>query len=211
MHEIFDKPPWQLDPIGWQPPAIGFDLLSARPVRGQRRGRREARARRAPAREEVQRAIADYCAVQPNANTIQICSSFRRPSAESILTGVPTPSLHVDASNRRRSSSITAIADDAIYAEEPIRPAPERNASMTREPGAQAVRRFRNESAARHRSRYSRRARQSSSTRTPSAVVLDERRHAGGGHDSPHRRRWPAVAVRTIATRADQQASLNDR
>jgi hypothetical protein len=35
--------------------------------------KREHDVRRA--REEVQRSIADYCAAQPNANTIQICST----------------------------------------------------------------------------------------------------------------------------------------
>ena len=28
MADIFDVPPWATDPVGWQPPAIGFDLLS---------------------------------------------------------------------------------------------------------------------------------------------------------------------------------------
>ena len=75
MHEIFDKPPWQLDPIGWQPPAIGFNLLTlvqyAINAAADAKRARDVRL----AREEVQRAIADYCAAQPNANTIQICST----------------------------------------------------------------------------------------------------------------------------------------
>jgi len=75
MHEIFDKPPWQLDPIGWQPPAIGFNLLSL-VQQGLHAAADAKRARDVrQAREEVQRAIANYCAVQPNANTIQICST----------------------------------------------------------------------------------------------------------------------------------------
>src|SRR5258706_7905003 len=28
LQEIFDTPPWQLPPIGWRPPAVGFDLMS---------------------------------------------------------------------------------------------------------------------------------------------------------------------------------------
>jgi hypothetical protein len=75
MHEIFDKPPWQLDPIGWQPPAIGFNLMTLVDyvANAASEAKREHDVRRA--REEVQRSIADYCAAQPNANTIQICST----------------------------------------------------------------------------------------------------------------------------------------
>ena len=61
MHDIFDKVPWATDPVGWQPPGVGLDLAFVF---------RHARA-------DVQRAIDDYCAVQPNANTIQICSTSR--------------------------------------------------------------------------------------------------------------------------------------
>jgi hypothetical protein len=75
MHDIFDKPPWQLDPVGWQPPGIGFNLLTLvqrgiTAASNAKRGRDERFAR-----EEVRRAIAEYCAGQPNANAIQICSS----------------------------------------------------------------------------------------------------------------------------------------
>lgn len=74
MHDIFEKPAWQLDPIGWQPPGIGFNLLTlmqpAFTAVANAKRERDLHA----AREQVQRAIADYCAVQPNANTIQICS-----------------------------------------------------------------------------------------------------------------------------------------
>ena len=83
LHEIFEKPPWQLPPIIWHVPAMGpstafgsmpilsVDLLAiARSVGASNR----ARDQRA-ARGDVQRAIADYCAAQPNANTIQICST----------------------------------------------------------------------------------------------------------------------------------------
>jgi hypothetical protein len=75
MHEIFDRPAWQLDPIGWQPPGIGFNLMTlvnyAVSAASDARRARDLRH----AREEVERAIADYCAVQPNPRTIQICST----------------------------------------------------------------------------------------------------------------------------------------
>jgi hypothetical protein len=75
MHDIFEKPAWQLDPIGWQPPGIGFNLLTllqqGMHAAADAKHARDLRL----AREEVQRAIANYCAVQPNANTIQICST----------------------------------------------------------------------------------------------------------------------------------------
>jgi hypothetical protein len=71
MHEIFDKPAWQLDPVGWQAPSVGFNLMSlVRMAAGARRAYNER-----VARDGVQRAIAEYCAAQPNANTIQICST----------------------------------------------------------------------------------------------------------------------------------------
>jgi hypothetical protein len=83
MHDIFEKPPWQLPPIVWRIPNMGpatafgsmpllsLDLLSiARSVGAANRARDERAAR-----EEVQRAIAGYCAAQPHANTIQICST----------------------------------------------------------------------------------------------------------------------------------------
>jgi hypothetical protein len=80
MHEIFEKPPWQLPPILWHVPAMGpstafgsipilsVDLLSIA------RTANHALQERA-AREDVKRTIAAYCAAQPNANTIQICST----------------------------------------------------------------------------------------------------------------------------------------
>ena len=71
LHEIFDKPPWQLDPIGWQAPRSGFDLLSI--YRMARDAKRAYDVR--IAREGVQRSIAEYCAAQPNPATIQICST----------------------------------------------------------------------------------------------------------------------------------------
>jgi hypothetical protein len=71
MHEIFDKPAWQLDPIGWQPPGVGLDLMMI--VRYVEKVKHEHDVRNA--REEVQRSIDVYCAQQPNANAIQICST----------------------------------------------------------------------------------------------------------------------------------------
>jgi hypothetical protein len=75
MHDIFATPPWATDPVGWQPPGIGFDLLSVfrYVAKSAADAKREHDVRLA--REDVQRAIADYCAAQPNANTIQICST----------------------------------------------------------------------------------------------------------------------------------------
>jgi hypothetical protein len=85
MQDIFDVPPWATDPVGWQPPGLGFDLLSvvryvAKNVADAKHGRDERLAR-----EEVQRAIADYCAVAQapegagaadwRAKTAQICST----------------------------------------------------------------------------------------------------------------------------------------
>jgi hypothetical protein len=75
MHDIFDKPPWQLDPIGWQPPGVGFNLMTLIQY-GVTAASNAKRARdQRFAREEVRRAIAEYCAAQPNANTIAVCSS----------------------------------------------------------------------------------------------------------------------------------------
>jgi hypothetical protein len=71
LHEIFDKPAWQLDPVGWQPPGAGFDLLSI--YRMARDAKRAYDVRLA--REGVQKSIAEYCAAQPAPATIQICST----------------------------------------------------------------------------------------------------------------------------------------
>ena len=77
MQDIFDIPPWQLPPHGWQPPAIGFDLMSlvryvSKGVSDAKRGRDERLAR-----EEVERALADYCAGQPDSTAgIQMCSTL---------------------------------------------------------------------------------------------------------------------------------------
>jgi hypothetical protein len=65
MQDIFDVPLWATDPVGWRPPAIGFDLLSlfrsvAKNAADAKRGH-DLRL----AREDVQRAIGDYCAALP--------------------------------------------------------------------------------------------------------------------------------------------------
>ena len=71
LHEIFDKPAWQLDPIGWQPPGVGLDLMMI--VRYVEKAKHEHDVR--SARDEVQRSIDVYCAQQPNPGAIQICST----------------------------------------------------------------------------------------------------------------------------------------
>jgi len=75
MHEIFDKPAWQLDPIGWQPPGVGLDLTMVFRYIEKVKHEHDERS----AREDVQRSIDDYCAVQPNAKAIQICATARPP------------------------------------------------------------------------------------------------------------------------------------
>jgi hypothetical protein len=83
MHEIFEKPPWQLPPILWRIPAMGpatafgsipifsLDLLGMAKSAGAAKHAYDERR----ARDEVRRSIAAYCAAQPNAGTIQICST----------------------------------------------------------------------------------------------------------------------------------------
>jgi hypothetical protein len=77
MQDIFEVPPWQLPPHGWQPPVIGFDLMSAvryvaKSMSDAKRGHGERLAR-----EDVQRALADYCAGQPDSTAgIQMCSTL---------------------------------------------------------------------------------------------------------------------------------------
>jgi len=65
MQDIFDVPPWATGPVGWQPPGIGFDLLSL--VRYVAKGASDAKRGHdlRLAREEMQRSIADYCAALP--------------------------------------------------------------------------------------------------------------------------------------------------
>ena len=89
LQEIFDKPVWQLPPIGWQPPAVAYTAFGGIPMvnldlmaiggavaRAVNDARRAHEARNAS--EEVRQAIAEYCAVQPNAATISICSGSAR-------------------------------------------------------------------------------------------------------------------------------------
>ena len=73
LHEIFEKVPWATDPVGWQPPGVGLDLMMV--FRYVEKVKHEHDV--SNAREEVQRSIDDYCAQQPNANSIQICSTSR--------------------------------------------------------------------------------------------------------------------------------------
>jgi hypothetical protein len=80
LQEIFDAPPWATSAVapGWGPagagpgtPLVSFDVLPLL-VNAKRAYSEHA------AREEVKRAIADYCAAQPNAGAgVQICSSPR--------------------------------------------------------------------------------------------------------------------------------------
>lgn len=76
LQEIFDTPPWQLPPLGWRPPAVGFDLMSlfAKAASGVAEMKRAHDLR--AAKDEVQRAIAAYCLAQPNVAEIQMCSSW---------------------------------------------------------------------------------------------------------------------------------------
>ena len=62
--------------------AVGFNLLTLvqRGITAASNAKRERDTRFA--REQVQRAIADYCAAQPNANAIEICAG----AAERALT-----------------------------------------------------------------------------------------------------------------------------
>jgi hypothetical protein len=79
LQEIFDMPPWLLDPHGWQPdkpvmksafgtPMVGFDLLSL--FRGPPP---PPYAAWTPS-EDLKQAIAKYCAAQPkDGRRILIC------------------------------------------------------------------------------------------------------------------------------------------
>src|SRR4051812_40326679 len=74
MADIFDVPPWATDPVGWQPPGIGFDLMSVVRYIAAAKHRYDERV----ARDDVQRTIAEYCAAQPDGGAaIQICSTSR--------------------------------------------------------------------------------------------------------------------------------------
>jgi hypothetical protein len=72
FYELFETPPWATAPVGWQPPAIGFNLLTVFQSIANAKHASDERA----ARDEVQRAIADYCAAQPEAfSAARICGS----------------------------------------------------------------------------------------------------------------------------------------
>jgi hypothetical protein len=70
MQDIFDVPAWATAPVGWQPPAIGFNLLSVVQyvAKGIAEAKRDHDVR--AAREEVARAMTEFCAAQP-----QSCST----------------------------------------------------------------------------------------------------------------------------------------
>jgi hypothetical protein len=76
MQDIFDTPPWQLPPIGWQPPAwgTGINLMSivgyvAKGIRDAKYAHEERKAR-----DEVRQTIAEWCAAQENRGAgISIC------------------------------------------------------------------------------------------------------------------------------------------
>jgi hypothetical protein len=76
MQDIFEIPPWQLPPLGWQPPSwgTGLNLLSvvsyvAKNIADAKRGHDERKAR-----EEVQQSIAEWCATQDHRGAyIAIC------------------------------------------------------------------------------------------------------------------------------------------
>jgi len=76
MQDIFDTPPWQLPPHGWQPPtwSTGINLMSlvsyvAKSIADAKYAHDER-----VAHEDVQRTIADYCAAQENHGAgIAIC------------------------------------------------------------------------------------------------------------------------------------------
>src|SRR5262249_11852608 len=85
LQDIFDKPVWQLPPIGWSPPAVGYTAFGSIPMvnldlmaiggavaRSVGDARRARAARNAS--DEVRQALVEYCAAQPNAATISICS-----------------------------------------------------------------------------------------------------------------------------------------
>ena len=46
MQDIFDVPAWATDPVGWQPPGIGFEFVERFPLHQTRPRRAAARARR---------------------------------------------------------------------------------------------------------------------------------------------------------------------
>jgi hypothetical protein len=72
FYELFETPPWATAPVGWQPPAVGFNLLTVFQSIAKAKRAGDERA----AQEEVQRAIADYCAAQPEAfSAARICGT----------------------------------------------------------------------------------------------------------------------------------------
>ena len=85
LQEIFDTPPWQLPPIRFKVPPMAYTAFGTIPIvsvdllaigGAMARGVSDARHARAArhASEEVRQSIIEYCAAQPNAATILICS-----------------------------------------------------------------------------------------------------------------------------------------
>ena len=76
MHDIFVLPPWATEPVGWQPPGLGFDMMSLFRYVAKEASQAKREHDLRVAREDVRRAIADYCAAQPNPNAIAICMNL---------------------------------------------------------------------------------------------------------------------------------------
>jgi hypothetical protein len=95
MADIFDVPAWATDPVGWQPPALGFDLLSvfrsvAKSVADAKRGH-DVRL----AREEVQQAIAGYCAALPAADSPTAANDSRPAAADASRPSVSAAAAQI--------------------------------------------------------------------------------------------------------------------
>jgi hypothetical protein len=76
FHEIFDVPPWATPKVGWQPPAVGFNLLSVIQTIAKSASDAKHEHDERAAHEDVLRAIAGFCAAQPDGGArIQICST----------------------------------------------------------------------------------------------------------------------------------------
>src|SRR5579872_3994401 len=74
FHEIFDSPPWLLPKAGWQPPGVGLNLLSVFSAMSKAASNAKRERDERAAREEVQQAIFDYCAAQPDQTRAQVCT-----------------------------------------------------------------------------------------------------------------------------------------
>jgi hypothetical protein len=71
MQDIFDVPAWTTDPVGWQPPSLGFDLVSV--IRSVKHSYDERHAR-----GDVRASVAEFCNTQPNLGAgIRVCDAAR--------------------------------------------------------------------------------------------------------------------------------------